>query len=248
MRAAAPLLCRPCRGWSGARGWLLALMLRFLSRDTTSGIPARQTGGGASHWDTAASMPNVVVLRSRWVLRGGGPRKSAALRDQRRREVLAEEWKRQGLHNIDTTSRWSKDGARREGTVQAVQAARKKEETFEEYSARQQMPAWKLAELRRRSQEEHPEARWGKKWRERLGLPEKGAQAENEAQEESDDESSLPEGWPKLRTINDHKGNIDHPYVSDIPENLTDVNDRLQWFEENMVFWNREVEYEDLGR
>jgi hypothetical protein len=177
------------------------------------------------------------------VLRGGGPRKSAALRDQRRREVLADEWRRQGLNKIDPKSSRSKGDTQREGTVQAVRAARQKEESFEEFSARQQMPAWKLAELRRRSQEEHPEARWGKKWREMLGLPD----PREVAKTQDDEDSDLPEGWPKLRKVNDHKGNIDHPQISDIPEHLTDVNDRNQWFEENMVFWNREVEYEDLG-
>ena len=62
------------------------------------------------------------------------------------------------------------------------------------------------------------------------------------------DESSsdLPEGFPKLQKINDHKGNLDFIPQDNIPEHLTDVNDRNEWFEENMVFWNRYVEFEDL--
>ena len=42
------------------------------------------------------------------------------------------------------------------------------------------------------------------------------------------------------------QGNMDYVGVDDIPAHLTDINDRNQWFEENMIFWNRYVEYEDL--
>ena len=32
----------------------------------------------------------------------------------------------------------------------------------------------------------------------------------------------------------------------DIPSELTDINERNEWFEDNIVFWNRYVEFEDL--
>ena len=192
------------------------------------------------------SLPLGAAL-ARLSLRGGGQRKSAEAREHRRRKTLADEWKRQGLDAIDPRSSTRSRPAAGSDSVTALRGARQKNETFAEFEARMHKPAWKLAELRRRSQEAYPWARWGKKWREELGVP-----APEQAVEEEDD-SDLPEGWPRLYKINDGKGNMrfpghktDYEGVDDIPANLTDINERLQWFEENMVFWNRDVEFEDL--
>jgi hypothetical protein len=139
-------------------------------------------------------------------LRGGGKRKPAKQREERMREALAQEWKRQGLEKIDVRKGKKKDAAR-EGTVAAVQRAKYEAETFEDFEARQSKAAWKIADLRRRAQEPYPWARWGKKWREQLGVPED--YRTKQAAEEFED-SDLPEGWPKLRKINDGMGNLDY--------------------------------------
>ena len=109
------------------------------------------------------------AVAARIALRGGGQRKSAALRDQRSRAVLVQEWKRPGLDKLDSTDQRKKHIVR-EGTVAAVQREKQQTETFEEYADRHSKPAWKLAELRLRAMEAYPWAKWGKKWREKLGV------------------------------------------------------------------------------
>ena len=147
-------------------------------------------------------------------LRGGGKRKPAKQREERMREALAQEWKRQGLEKIEVRKGKKKDAAR-EGSVAAVQRAKYKAETFEDFEARQSKAAWKIADLRRRAQEAYPWARWGKKWREQLGVPED--YRKKQAAEECED-SDLPEGWPKLRKINDGNGNLDYEGLNYFPQ------------------------------
>lgn len=42
-----------------------------------------------------------------------------------------------------------------------------------------------------------------------------------------------------MRKINDGKGNIDFKGVEDVPENITDINEKLAWLEENIESYNR---------
>ena len=162
---------------------ILALAALSLPAASGSAVGAQSGGGGSSRGDGAGRGHAALMTKHagcggvwggagtpRIALRGGGQRKSAALRDQRRREVLAQEWKQQGLDKLDSTEQRRKHVVR-EGTVAAVQREKQQTETFEEYADRQSKPAWKLAELRRRAMEPYPWSKWGKKWREKLGVP-----------------------------------------------------------------------------
>ena len=164
-----------------ARMMILALAALSLPAASGSAIAAQSSGEGSSRGDGAGRVHAALITKHagcggvwggtlRIALRGGGQRKSAVLRDQRRREVLAQEWKRQGLDKLDSAELRKKHVVR-EGTVAAVQREKQQTETFEEYTDRLSKPAWKLAELRRRAMEAYPWSKWGKKWREKLGVP-----------------------------------------------------------------------------
>ncbi len=133
--------------------------------------------------------------------------------------------------------------------------------TFEEQAQMQgqNMPAWKLAELRLRSKLNAPWDRTRTEaeqcgdsqqddappkpdlWAEASGAAPGTLGADSAgAPRPGDDESSL-------RQVNDGNGHLRFKGADDIPEELTAINDRLAWVQENYRPSNRWITPEDLA-
>jgi hypothetical protein len=182
---------------------------------------------------------------------GGGQRKLIRLRAERRQEAEA-------LKSKPLTIPPRYRAARKSAASSAAVSP-----TFEEQARLQGavIPDWKLAELRLRSMRDAPWERpkpgddgdsrltsdddndHGPKapdlWAEAAGaVPEQVA--------EWDEDPEDVEDAATLRRVNDGKGNINFKAVDIIPANLTDINDRLAWVQENFLPSNRWITMEDL--